>query len=356
MFQGHPQGPDEYSHQTWFDNQLKVDPNNMAYIARQSLATAYFARMHGNSPEILNKSSKLYSKALIQLRTAIEDPDTCYDHSNISATMAMTLYEQIIYTSDKRWVQHAGNTGRLIEMRGPHRHREWPAHGYYTLARSAIIHEAFMSRRRTFLENEEWHTIPLAKHPETKTPHQRLSDMLSCLPSLFEGYDAVSKVAVDSDEFFHLLKRFVPRIRDNLRWLIKWRWEWETAHKGPVIFERSVDPSTTWTLNADGRPIYPTVLYFSDMKYAQEFTLYNIGMTCLIHFGYSCHEPDVVKDALDSLPRDQEPRRVNPVDLPRAGLKQNDVANDSARTIDYYLEPIHAAQGSYSLMWPLRVW
>ena len=49
--------------------------------------------MHGNQPSILEQGAALYGKALRQLSARINDKRTCYDHENVSATMALHLYE-----------------------------------------------------------------------------------------------------------------------------------------------------------------------------------------------------------------------------------------------------------------------
>ena len=49
--------------------------------------------MHGNSPTIMAQGAAHYGKALRQLSSRIDDNSTCFDHENISATMALHLYE-----------------------------------------------------------------------------------------------------------------------------------------------------------------------------------------------------------------------------------------------------------------------
>ena len=49
--------------------------------------------MHGNEPSILEQGAALYGKALRLLGARINDKRTCYDHENVSATMALHLYE-----------------------------------------------------------------------------------------------------------------------------------------------------------------------------------------------------------------------------------------------------------------------
>ena len=33
-----------------------------------------------------------------------------------------------MYSNRSGWIEHAGGTGRLIEMRGPERHQDYPDH------------------------------------------------------------------------------------------------------------------------------------------------------------------------------------------------------------------------------------
>lgn len=99
-----------YTHRSWFTHALKSQPSNVSYTALQVLATAFFARetlkhlavwttysQLSRSPwqpqRDLEHGDFLYVISLRQLRDAIEDPDRCYDHENVSATMALYLYE-----------------------------------------------------------------------------------------------------------------------------------------------------------------------------------------------------------------------------------------------------------------------
>lgn len=52
-----------------------------------------FPGMHGNQPNIMDGGAALYGKALGQLSARIQDESTRYDHENVSATLALHLYE-----------------------------------------------------------------------------------------------------------------------------------------------------------------------------------------------------------------------------------------------------------------------
>lgn len=99
--------------------------------------------MHGNQANIMDQAAAFYGKALRQLSARIQDEGTRYDHENVSAMMALHLYEvsrsqssistttdlqTIIYSNRSGWIEHAGGTGRLIEMKGPEKHQDLPNH------------------------------------------------------------------------------------------------------------------------------------------------------------------------------------------------------------------------------------
>jgi hypothetical protein len=44
-----------------------------------------------------------------------------------------------VFENGHGWIQHAGGVGKLIEMRGPHRHTYEPARFYYRISRISIV-------------------------------------------------------------------------------------------------------------------------------------------------------------------------------------------------------------------------
>jgi uncharacterized membrane protein len=49
--------------------------------------------MHGNQAEISVIADSHYHRAIIGLSKMIQNPDRCNDTANLSATIALTLYE-----------------------------------------------------------------------------------------------------------------------------------------------------------------------------------------------------------------------------------------------------------------------
>lgn len=317
--------------------------------------------MHARDPRILAKAGRLYGVTLFQLRDLIENPQTCYDSCNISATMALHLYETIAYTSGVGWIQHAGGAGRLIELRGPEKHQEWPEHGYFTLLRPRVVFQAIISRKRSFLEREEWKTVPWAKHPETKTPIQQLLDIAAHIPGIQEDWIAAKAIATNRTNLLSLAQSFIPRVQVLLESIFRWRWAWEVNHPH-VVTEVPVDPQSTHVISLDdGKMLFPTVFFFTNMCRADEINLYNCFTIMLMHCSNICHgdrNPVFVAQCVrNSLPSKQPlPVKQNPLNLPNEYKDYSGIADESARTVDYCLQTRHISQGVYSLMLPLRMW
>jgi hypothetical protein len=134
-----------YDNSTWISDVNRAGPTRIDYTALQCLAAAYFGRLHANSPTIMSQGAKLYGKALQQLRSRIDNPATCHDPANVSATIGLTLYEMVAYDNEEGWIKHAGGIGILIEMMGPERFQEYSAHRYFLMSRPALVSSSSVS-------------------------------------------------------------------------------------------------------------------------------------------------------------------------------------------------------------------
>lgn len=92
-----------------------------------------------------------------------------------------------------------------------------------------------MQRRGTFLEQEQWKTVPWSRCPENKSNTQKLLDIISSLPGLFEKTDRVLNersqwVAGDRTIVREETPTTVPSLRQQLDSmlldLIAWRYHW----------------------------------------------------------------------------------------------------------------------------------
>ncbi|KAH8698004.1 hypothetical protein BGW36DRAFT_270695, partial [Talaromyces proteolyticus] len=90
-------------------------------IAVESLALAYFAKKAG-STEMLIRSHNAYANALVSLSGALQDHRLRLTSETLCATLLLVHFEAR-ESHCKSWITYAGGAGRLIQLRGPDRHR-----------------------------------------------------------------------------------------------------------------------------------------------------------------------------------------------------------------------------------------
>lgn len=70
------------------------------------------------------------------------------------------------------------------------------------------------------------------------------------------------------------------RVLDLLQRLFEWRWAWERVYGG-CAYEMVTDPSSSLTLDENGGPLFPTILYYTNPILASCIAFYNAGLIFL---------------------------------------------------------------------------
>ncbi len=393
---GHGADGPEHDYELWISSIIQDDSNQVSYTALKCLATTYFGRIQ-RRPDVLRKGTTLYGKALHQLRDSLEDETTAYHCRNLAATMALVYYETIAYTYKYGWIQHAGGTSRLIEMRGPERHQDEPDHTYFLLSRFRITVQAIMSRQRVFLERSEWQTVPWAKHPATKTPTDDLIDILTHVPSILAEFDRLTKLAGVSEGEggqWHLSRRSQGPEQDAwevargrvvalLQRLEQWRQLWQTRHTTLYVEEKAPNPLTSLTWDHDLQ--YPAkVTYYATFTTAHEVALYIIALALLGSLSSFLRDrQDICRQVLgtdhlvDRQPQQgastgvendedagsssedqqqqQHQKKTSSV-LPHVGMLGVHIFHQATGLLDYLLLEQHRGKGAFTAMVILRIW
>lgn len=117
------------------------------------------------------------------------------------------------YDNEEGWIKHAGGIGIQIEMMGPERFQEYPAHGYFLMSRPALVSSSSVSMThlganiaagpKCSLDQASGRFIlasledcPLDFAPETKTPYQHLLDISCDGTAITEDRVAIDKSMV----------------------------------------------------------------------------------------------------------------------------------------------------------------
>ena len=164
------------------------DVDNVSGTAKDSvnaLALAFFGKAH-HQPKILDQGADYYGKALRKLRRDLDDEKARWSSSVLLSSILLARYELVSSTGSKGWIQHAGGVERMFEYRGPRSHRTLEERHIFEAARPIIVIKAITDCKRTFLDRQEWLTIPWAQDPGQKSPINQLIDIFCVIPGLLE--------------------------------------------------------------------------------------------------------------------------------------------------------------------------
>lgn len=77
---------------------------------------------------------QLYHRALRELQLALLDPELLYDEQTLGACVALTHYELSQCPSDSMepYMNHVAGCEKLLQIRGPERHKDGLAHKIFT--------------------------------------------------------------------------------------------------------------------------------------------------------------------------------------------------------------------------------
>lgn len=140
----------------------------------------------------------------------------------------------------------------------------------------------------------------------------------------------------------------------SFRELVRWRWQWDIDNPD-AAFEKSVHTSTSFSIDSEG-PLFNSLLYFTSLEQATGLVLYNTTLLMFVHFYQDITRDSIAGPGLSIWPQHIRPRPTNPLMLPSESLNMREIALETCRSVDYHLQGTHASSGSFSLMFPLRMW
>ena len=151
--------PNFPSHNSWLAKvSSRATPSKALVWAIRAISISHFARA-SDDDLLLEMSRRIYGKALLLLNTTLQDPEESLSSNTLSAVLLLSFYEIFNCTQKDSWIQHAGGVGRLIQLRGPNRHRSGFGRQVFLACRYSIIFEAFVNRGPCFLETRPWRDL-----------------------------------------------------------------------------------------------------------------------------------------------------------------------------------------------------
>ncbi|RDW90949.1 hypothetical protein BP5796_02114 [Coleophoma crateriformis] len=306
--------------------------------ALKALSSAFYGRMN-HDIQSENEARTHYVGVLKRLSRAIGNNESMSLDVLVSS-MTLSCYEMIASSSFGPSLLHAGGVGRLIEVRGPKRHRGRFELSILESMRVSIILKGMFDRKRVFLERQEWKTIPWTFHAVQNPMTKMVQDIMCDMPGLLEDFDNVFAPEISPKEHKMRLGQLKTNLEHHLCLLFDWRAAWESEYPNSC-YERS--PQVT-----DGP--FSTVLYFYDFEVCNGLMLYHSLVLLITEIGIALVGADFNHARFA-----QGTNFVctNPL-LQPPGVSLYDGAIEVCRSVDYHISPPHESAGAYCVVFPLK--
>ena len=264
------------------------DVNNVSGTARNSvhaLALAFFGKAH-HDENIVHQGAESYGKALLKLAHDLNDTNLRRSPSVLLSSILLARYELVASTGSRGWIQHAGGVERLFEVRGPKSHQSIEERHIFEAARPIIVIKAITDEKRTFLDREEWLTLPWGN--EQKSPMNLLIDIFCIIPGLLEDCKTLSpnrsfiwdnspatNPSTDSTESQDpRLADLRQRVQECYTKLERWKEEWSRAFPLAVQIVKNMSLFPRSELKFPIH-VFQHAITFPDFLRANEYQLYN---------------------------------------------------------------------------------
>ncbi|KAL7815219.1 hypothetical protein V8C26DRAFT_402748 [Trichoderma gracile] len=211
---------------------LTQQTDELGYDSLRALAYGIFGRDH-DVEGLQQKGSRLYGMNLKRLQSRLGVASKSELAALIKPISIMGSYA-IAVDSDLRFVHHQG-LARILEHCGPECFNDPSILPLFESCRFTMLANALVQRRGTFLEQEQWKTVPWSRSPDNKSNTQKLLDIISSLPRLLEKTDRVLNERSQWVAGNHTIVReetpaTVPNLQQQLDSiildLIAWRYHW----------------------------------------------------------------------------------------------------------------------------------
>ncbi|PVH97947.1 hypothetical protein DM02DRAFT_62859 [Periconia macrospinosa] len=221
-----------YGH-NWLDLALSGKISPLALQAGSALSQSNFGSFHRQQSIKINGSIQ-YGKAVRSLIQELSNPTPlqtgtadAVEAALIVPIMILLIHESLL-ADPTGSVAHVDGLVRLMKVCGPERFQQEPLRSAFETCRATLITIGLISRKRCFLDEENWRSVPWAMDPSSKSPQNHLADIMATIPGMLEDDAALSRRRRQQDDSRATL---LDRVERQLLALFTWRWEWETLNK-----------------------------------------------------------------------------------------------------------------------------
>ncbi|KAL4802932.1 hypothetical protein BDV18DRAFT_145871 [Aspergillus unguis] len=149
-------------------------------------------------PYLKEEGRRMYTSSLQGLTVALKDPTRATSDAILTSIRLLSFYESLFGRNEgdirqiRAWQAHNAGDIALISARSPYSFISGHAHDLFADGRSNLTMSYLRQRKRCFLADPEWKTIPWLYHE--KNPRDYLFDILLDLCGYFEDLDTMKSL------------------------------------------------------------------------------------------------------------------------------------------------------------------
>ncbi|KAL9107815.1 MAG: hypothetical protein Q9227_007330 [Pyrenula ochraceoflavens] len=181
-----------------------------------------------DSPEMTKESMARYGRALRGLRKLLSDPAHMRADVALTTCCLLSLYELREVQSDTlNFLVHNQPVAQMMYAYGPSFFTKGTAHKLFTGLRLSVITSGIQFQTSTFLEKNDWKTVPFSKKPPSA--FQRLLNVMVHIPALLEGMNILKETdAAQSTVLAMKLTEDCEKLEEDLSdWFERDRGNWK---------------------------------------------------------------------------------------------------------------------------------
>ncbi|KAF2147046.1 uncharacterized protein K452DRAFT_240175 [Aplosporella prunicola CBS 121167] len=140
-----------------------------------------------------------YSSAIHLTANRLRTTHHSFPDDLAAAIMCLTMAELMLPSSENGWKAHAKGVGELIKLCGPAMFISGVPHKLFVGFRPLLVLASFSSCEATFLDQEEWKSIPFYLHPQV--PMQSLLSIAVAIPPIIKKVEILTNSSPPNDSF-----------------------------------------------------------------------------------------------------------------------------------------------------------
>ncbi|KAL2836884.1 hypothetical protein BJY01DRAFT_251763 [Aspergillus pseudoustus] len=193
---------------------------SMQYTCIKALTSSYHS-MRAAGPRACHQAMVAYSHAMRAVSVATQKPYRGIEPDVLMSIMCLCLYENIVVTAPRSWIQHYIGVSRLIAMHGPAHYKSGINRDILLAFRYNIIISAGTLRQPCFLAQPAWREAIELNEAESRDIFETILNIAVDVPGLLHAQDCLARRRLPSDsDIFKILKRTMNALRDW--WYTSW--------------------------------------------------------------------------------------------------------------------------------------